>query len=353
MRHTVTYIVLAFAVCSSALCLTSLAAEPSDTVITLERTTCYGTCPSYTLSILKDGTVNYIGREYVRVKGTAQWKVDPAVVDSLVREFIKIDYFSLDDRYTRIKNADGTFSEATGDSPTTITSVNFSGKHKEIVNNEGAPTKLRDLERAIDEAVNSKKWVSVDAETVHQKCSQGWNINGKEAQGLFLDAVSKGDADVVRAFIEEGADVKKPIDSILCFARGKEVFILLIAAGADPNGRPVYGLYPPLLRAATLGEPDSIGVLLKAGARVDIESSDGTTALMMAARSGVPDSVKLLIAAGANPAKKNASGWMAMDFARNGEEIYPGPYGPPPDFRASFEEIRRLLASTQKTKSPD
>jgi len=348
MRHTVTYIVLAFAVCSSALCLTSLAAEPSDTVITLERTTCYGTCPSYTLSILKDGTVNYIGRDYVRVKGTAQWKVEPAVVDSLVKEFLKIDYFSLDDEYTRIKNLDGTFSDVT-DLPTTITSLSFSGKHKEIVDYLGAPRKLRDLERAIDKAVDSKKWVSIDAETVHQKCSQGWNIKGKEAQGLFLDAVSKGDADVVRAFIEEGADVKKPINSILCFARGKEVFKLLIAAGADPNGRPVYDLYPPLLRAATLGEPDSIGVLLKAGARVDIESSDGTTALMMAARSGVPDSVKLLIAAGANPAKKNASGWTAMDFARNGEEIYPGPYGPPPDFRASFDEIRRLLASPKST----
>jgi Domain of unknown function (DUF6438)/Ankyrin repeats (3 copies) len=363
MRHAATYIVLTFAVCLSALRLTSLAAEPTETVITLERTTCYGTCPSYTVAILKDGTVNYFGREYVRVKGAAQWKVDPAMIDSLVKEFIKIDYFSLDDGYTGIKKPDGTFSQVTGDLPTTITSLSLSGKHKEIVDNleARAPTKLRDLEHAIDDAVNSKKWVSIDAETVHQKCNQGWDINGREAQALLLDAMSTGDADVVRAFIEEGADVKKPILSpILCFARGKEIFELLIAAGADPNGQPIENLYAPLLNAANLREPDSIAVLLKAGARVDAASADGTTALMVAARSGVPASVKLLLAAGANPAKKNELGWTAMDFARSGEESdariekYLGPFGePPPDFRANFEEIRKLLAPTQNSKGPD
>jgi|SRR5215469_1937190 len=202
------------------------------------------------------------------------------------------------------------------------------------------------------------KWVSIDAETVHQECRQGWNINGKEAQTLLVDAASAADAEAVRAFIEEGANVKKPINSIflLNVARGKGVFELLVAAGVDPNGRPVGNLYPPLLRAAELGETDSVAILLKAGASVDIESADGTTALMIAARSGVPASVKLLLSAGADAAKKNKHGETATDFARYGEESdtreekHPGPYGgPPPDFRVSFEEIRKLLATAQKS----
>lgn len=357
MRRAAAYIVLVFAIYLLALCRASLAAEPSERVITLERTTCYGTCPSYTLAILKDGTVNYVGREYVRVKGAVHWKVDPAVVDSLVKEFLNVEYFSLDGEYTTTKGRDGKFWQVTGDSPTVITSLHLLGNHKGIVDNleADAPAKLRDLERAIDEAVNSKKWVSIDAETVHQKCHEGWDINSKEAQKLLLDAVMKGDAEVVRAFIEEGLDVKRSIFSpILCFAQGKEVFELLIAAGDDPNGQSIGDRTSPLFRAATLGEADSIGVLLKAGAKVDMESRDGTTALMMAARSGVPDSVKLLIAAGANPAKKNELGATAADFARSGEQNPHGIYfGSPQNLQTNFQEIRRLLASAQKNKSPD
>ena len=58
----------------------------------------------------------------------------------------------------------------------------------------------------------------------------------------------------------------------------------------------------------------------KRGAKVDIESADGTTALMIAARSGVPASVELLLSAGADPTKKDKNGKTAVDYARNGEE---------------------------------
>jgi hypothetical protein len=74
------------------------------------------------------------------------------------------------------------------------------------------------------------------------------------------------------------------------------------------------------LRAAELGETDSIAVFIQSGAKVDIESSNGTTALMMAAQSGVPASVKLLLSAGANAAKKDKYGETALDYARHAEE---------------------------------
>jgi len=114
-----------------------------------------------------------------------------------------------------------------------------------------------------------------------------------------------------------------------------------------------------MLRAAELGETDSIAVLLKANAKVDSTDSSGTTALMIAARSGVPASVKLLLSAGADATEKIKSGETALDYARYGEErnaieeVHPGPYsGPIPDFRAKFAEVKRLLASSQQQHMP-
>jgi hypothetical protein len=354
------FILIGFVVSTLSCIPVRSVAEPNEAVITLERTTCYGSCPSYKISIRKNGDINFEGKQYVRVKGSANSKIEPAAVDALIKEFMKIDYFSLEDEYTRIKNRDGTVSIVT-DLPTTITSINHSGKHKEIVDYVGAPPQLRELERTIDRVANTKRWVSIDAETLHEKCRHGWNVNGKEARGLFKLAASAGDAGVVRAFIEEGANVKKPVNSgpLFAVARGREVFELLISAGAEINGQPG-NLLPPILRAAKLGETDSLTVLLKAGARVDIEDSDGTTALMMAAESGVPASVKLLLSAGADPSKKDRFGETALDYARHAEEqnaaeeTHPGPFGGPiPDFRMKFEEIKRLLASPQHSKVPD
>jgi len=335
---------------------TNLAAQSRETVITLERTTCYGTCPSYELAILGDGTVTFEGRQYVRVKGTAQSKIDPASVELLVQGFISIGYFALEDEYTSIKNPDSTVTLVT-DLPTTITSLTLAGKRKRIVDYVGAPEQLMELEDKIDRVVNSKRWVNIDSETVHEKSHHGWNVNGKEARELLVHAAGAGDADVVRAFIQEGANVKGRVNSIslLQIARGKGVFEALISAGANVNGESAGNIYPPLLRAAELGEADSLAVFIRAGAKVDIQSAEGTTALMMAAQSGIPASVKLLLSAGADVSNKDKHGETAIDYARHGEEsnafkeAHPRPFSRPiPEFRARFEEIRKLLAAASQ-----
>lgn len=353
MKHWISCVVLSLFLGTVMGSPSSSVAQSREVVITLERTTCYGTCPSYKLTILGDGSVTFEGREYVRIKGTIRSKVAPASVESLVQEFISIDYFDLLDDYSSIKNPDGTETFVT-DLPTAITSLSLAGKQKKIADYVGAPNQLRELERKIDGVVNSKRWINIDSETVHEKCRQGWDVNGKEARSLLVNAASVGDADVVRAFIEEGANVRGRVNSIslLQVARGKEVFQALISAGANVNGESVNNLYPPLLRAAELGETDSLAVFIQAGAKVNIESADGTTALMMAARSGVPGSVKLLLSAGADPTKRNKYGETAVDYARHGEEsdaleeTHPGPFSKPvPEFRVRFQEIRKLLAA--------
>lgn len=56
--------------------------------------------------------------------------------------------------------------------------------------------------------------------------------------------------------------------------------------------------------------------LIERGAELDARSPNGSTPLMMAAGYGSPDSIEVLLLAGANPSLRNDKGLTAMDFAR-------------------------------------
>jgi ankyrin repeat protein len=88
--------------------------------------------------------------------------------------------------------------------------------------------------------------------------------------------------------------------------------VRLLARGA-PLDKPGWS---PLHYAASGPEPRIVGLLLERGARVDAESPDRTTPLMMAARYGKEESVKLLLARGADAKRTNDRNMNAADFAR-------------------------------------
>jgi hypothetical protein len=129
-----------------------------DVQITMERTSCYGTCPVYTLMIKGDGTVTYEGRDFVKVKGKQVSHISQDKVRELVEKFHKIEYFSLEDSYTYKLNVNGS-RILVHDLPTTKTSMTIEGKTKNVDNYYGAPEKLKELEDLIDEVCNSKMWV--------------------------------------------------------------------------------------------------------------------------------------------------------------------------------------------------
>jgi hypothetical protein len=123
-------------------------------VITLERTVCFGRCPSYTLKIEGTGKVSYEGRDFVQVKGAQTSQIEAKAVKALVDEFFAIDYFALQD----------TFTEEVTDLPSTISSITVDGKRKQVYNYYGAPEKLTKLENRIDEVAGSAQWVKMGEE---------------------------------------------------------------------------------------------------------------------------------------------------------------------------------------------
>src|ERR1044072_7839740 len=71
----------------------------SDVLITIDREACFGNCPIYSAQIYKDGTVVYVGKEFVKTVGERRHKISKESIEALIKEFEKIDYWSLKDEY--------------------------------------------------------------------------------------------------------------------------------------------------------------------------------------------------------------------------------------------------------------
>jgi hypothetical protein len=131
-------------------------AEIKAATVHLERHACYGTCPVYTVTIHGDGRVEYSGENYVKVKGTQEARVEPAVVKTLLAEFARVRFLSLPD-YALDKCS----CRRCTDFPSAITEISAGRANHRVKHNHGcgcAPKGLFELESAIDKAANSEQW---------------------------------------------------------------------------------------------------------------------------------------------------------------------------------------------------
>ena len=134
---------------------------PSDTRITLERTRCYGFCPSYALKISATGKVTYEGRASVKLAGSAESSISQEKLAELISAFEKINYFDLKATYETPN--DGCKDWVT-DGPTAITSLTINGRSKSVRHYSGCRgiavlAELEKLEQAIDDAANTGQWI--------------------------------------------------------------------------------------------------------------------------------------------------------------------------------------------------
>src|SRR3989442_15435145 len=136
------------------------------------------------------------------------------------------------------------------------------------------------------------------------------------------DAAMQGNKDAVRALLKQAADVNAAQGdgmTALHWAAMKDdadLAQMLLYAGANVRATTRIGAYTPLILAAKHGSAAVMDGLLKAGADVNAQTPNGTTALMLAAASGTPDAVALLMDGGADVnAKEPVRGLTAAMFA--------------------------------------
>ena len=67
-------------------------AVPPDTVITLEREGCFGSCPRYSVSVNALGAVVYEGHDNVRAEGAQLDAIPVAEVAALLDEARRVGY---------------------------------------------------------------------------------------------------------------------------------------------------------------------------------------------------------------------------------------------------------------------
>ncbi len=127
-----------------------------EVVIKFERLPCFGSCPIYNLTIYGNGLVIYEGVDFVDVKGYRIKFLSKQVLENLLTEFEKANFYSLSDKYT----------DGPTDMDSIILTLSVNGDSKKIwhygtfcgVNMENiAPPELCELEYVLEEI--SEYWV--------------------------------------------------------------------------------------------------------------------------------------------------------------------------------------------------
>src|SRR5262245_50234061 len=94
-----------------------------NVIISLQRTGCFGACPTYELTIYEDGTVIYNGHEFVNVVGKRRANIGEAKVRKLADDLERSNYFSFADNYD---------DEYVSDFPSAVTFVRIGSHQKRI-----------------------------------------------------------------------------------------------------------------------------------------------------------------------------------------------------------------------------
>jgi ankyrin repeat protein len=139
---------------------------------------------------------------------------------------------------------------------------------------------------AIGDVVALKTTLSADPSAVRAFSSDGWTA-------LHL-AAAFGTPEAVRLLLQDGAPVgvisknpqtNQPLHAALALGRNPETVLLLLEAGAEPNARQTAG-YTAIFSAAAANRRDLAEILIAHGANPAIQNDFGQTAASFARERG-------------------------------------------------------------------
>lgn len=121
--------------------------------IILERAGMYDPYGIYSVRLDSDGDVEFCGAGFVKAPGPHQSRISHAAFEALVQEFREADFFSLDDLYVAPspEGEDIHLRVRIGDQEKTV----MDAGGREV----GMPAVIRSLQKAVDEAAETSRWV--------------------------------------------------------------------------------------------------------------------------------------------------------------------------------------------------
>lgn len=117
----------------------------TDTLLYYRKTPCFGRCPSFELIVYRNHDARYEGQNFVNRIGVYTATVDEALIEDVLQEAEKSNYFQLDDRY------DNRF---VSDLPARITEVDG----KRVYNRYEGPD-LSALYAKLDTLIENTPWI--------------------------------------------------------------------------------------------------------------------------------------------------------------------------------------------------
>jgi len=327
-------------------------------LIALRRTSCYGACPAYTVTLDGSGVVQFVGDAFVLVPGHHRAHVSRETVQALVNAFRRADFLSANESYeaTVTDNPSQTITLRMGE--TTKTVIDYVGIEA------GMPDAVRELEQQIDDAAGTRRWVTGNEETSRTLVAEHWDFSSgsRDNMALYRSAIERKDEELLEAMFRakapaDIADEKRREDAPICvasksgdadlaermFAQQPEMSKALLqpclAAAAssgnialldfwiDKGARPE-GAGGVLREGVLSGNAAMVGRILEYPVNVHERINDAPLLNFAVERSGDkadgPKIVGLLLKAGASPNEKDSRGQTALfSVGLQGEAIQP------------------------------
>jgi len=117
-------------------------------ILIMEKTTCFGTCPSFIFKVYPDGNVSYLGREFTERIGDFKATISKEELAELRLKFDKANFFSFANVY----------SASIKDLPTTFLYYDNGSQNSKITDYYGAPEELKNLEAEVEKLIESIDW---------------------------------------------------------------------------------------------------------------------------------------------------------------------------------------------------
>ena len=172
--------------------------------VTLSRTSCYGTCPDYSVNIKGDGSVLFDGVAHTDIAGKHDYYVSPEAVATLIDKGRELNIWSARDRY---------FAEVTDGASYTLT-ISMGGKTKTIFDYMGdlvgMPSAVTKFMDAVDEAGGAHDFINLSSAGVTRLTSEAYDFTSQDAANLLANANANPDTkdEGILALIDAGAPLR-------------------------------------------------------------------------------------------------------------------------------------------------
>lgn len=120
----------------------------------IERSPCFGKCPTYKMTIYTDGFVEYEGINSVDMIGKFTTTIGEKTLDAFRSQAIAIGFMEMEDKY------DGMVT----DLPSATTAIVVDGVKKQVYRRFDYPKRILTFEKYFDDLLTTQKWTSESGE---------------------------------------------------------------------------------------------------------------------------------------------------------------------------------------------